>query len=116
MPRQTSQTLVLGGAPRYVVGQEQNIFERVASWAWTSRPITASQRESVTGHLVRTRHPQRRGLLPLRRQDLEANGSASFAPSGNATTGEVALTIASQWRNACSKSSAISVRTFCAFR
>jgi hypothetical protein len=41
MPRQTGHVWVLGRAPN-VVGQPQNIFERVESWAWTSRPMTVS--------------------------------------------------------------------------
>ena len=41
MPWQIGQVWLLGGAPK-VVGQPQNIFERVASWAWTSSPMTVS--------------------------------------------------------------------------
>ncbi len=40
-PRQTGQTLVFGGAPK-LVGQPQKILVRVASWQWTSRPMTGS--------------------------------------------------------------------------
>ena len=41
MPWQTGQVCALGGAAN-AVGQPQNIFERVRSWAWTSRPMTTS--------------------------------------------------------------------------
>src|ERR1039457_3942127 len=40
-PRQTGHTLVLGGAPK-LVGQPQKILVAVASWTWTSSPITGS--------------------------------------------------------------------------
>src|ERR1700743_58684 len=40
-PRQTGQTLVLGGAPK-PVGQPQKILVRVPSCTCTSRPITGS--------------------------------------------------------------------------
>jgi hypothetical protein len=42
---QTGQTRVFGssGSPgAAAVGQSQNIFEAVLSWAWTSIPITVS--------------------------------------------------------------------------
>jgi hypothetical protein len=41
MPWQTGQVWELGGAPN-LVGQPQNILERVRSWAWTSSPMTTS--------------------------------------------------------------------------
>src|SRR5580700_5268361 len=40
-PRQTGQTLVLGGSPKRVE-QEQKIFVTVKSWTCTSKPITGS--------------------------------------------------------------------------
>ena len=40
-PRQTGQTCVFGGAPNRVL-QPQKIFVSVSSWAWISRPMTAS--------------------------------------------------------------------------
>src|SRR5580704_10161552 len=40
-PRQTGQTLVLGGAPKRVE-HEQKILPTVKSWTWTSSPITGS--------------------------------------------------------------------------
>src|SRR5579872_1519451 len=40
-PRQTGQTFVFGDAPK-LVGQPQKIFVAVASWTWTSSPITGS--------------------------------------------------------------------------
>lgn len=40
-PRQTGQTLVLGGFPNFVE-QEQKIFVAVRSWTWTSSPMTGS--------------------------------------------------------------------------
>ena len=49
MPRQTGQTLVLGGAPN-AAEQPQKIFERVSSWACTSRPMTASNPSCVHAH------------------------------------------------------------------
>src|SRR5437867_7008284 len=51
MPRQTGQVWVLGGAPN-VVGQPQNIFDRVESWACTSRPMTVSYRDAAALTLV----------------------------------------------------------------
>src|SRR6185312_6972275 len=41
IPRQTGQTLVLGGAPN-LVEQPQKIFVSVSSWTCTSSPMTAS--------------------------------------------------------------------------
>jgi len=41
IPWQTGHVWLFGGAPK-LVGQPQNIFERVRSWAWTSRPMTTS--------------------------------------------------------------------------
>jgi len=41
MPRSISQAWVLGPAPNAVAAPEK-IFERVASWAWISSPITVS--------------------------------------------------------------------------
>ncbi len=40
-PRQTGQVWVFGAAPK-VARQPQNILVTVASWAWTSRPMTVS--------------------------------------------------------------------------
>jgi hypothetical protein len=37
-PRQVGQVLEFGAAPNST-GQAQNIFERVLSWTWTSRPM-----------------------------------------------------------------------------
>src|ERR1051325_7210039 len=48
IPRQTGQTLVLGGAPN-PVGQPQKILVAVASCACTSRPITDSYLASTSG-------------------------------------------------------------------
>ena len=45
-----------------------------------------------------------------------ASGSWVFAPSGKATVGEVADTMASHCSKAASKSCLIRVRTFCALR
>jgi hypothetical protein len=42
MPMQTGQTWVLGSSPLYSAEQRQNIFERVRTWEWHSRPITVS--------------------------------------------------------------------------
>jgi len=41
IPWHTGHVWVFGGAPK-VVGQPQNIFVRVVSCAWTSRPMTTS--------------------------------------------------------------------------
>src|SRR5207245_7254019 len=41
IPWQTGHVWLFGGAPK-VVGQPQNIFDRVRSCAWTSRPMTVS--------------------------------------------------------------------------
>src|SRR5438552_15448216 len=43
MPRQISQTCVLGGSLRPAIEQPQNIFDRVFGWTCTSMPITTSQ-------------------------------------------------------------------------
>src|SRR5713101_9496229 len=40
-PRQTGQTLVLGGSPKWVE-QEQKILVAVRSWTCTSNPMTGS--------------------------------------------------------------------------
>ena len=40
-PRQTGQVRVLGGSPKDS-SQPQNIFVRVLSWTWISRPMTGS--------------------------------------------------------------------------
>ena len=50
-PRQTSQTLELGGSPRFPIAQPQNILERVRGWTWTSMPITTSQGLAKRRHL-----------------------------------------------------------------
>jgi hypothetical protein len=50
MPRHTGQTRVFGSsnAPAWTrVGHEQNIFDSVFSWAWTSRPMTVSYRVPI---------------------------------------------------------------------
>src|SRR5437870_3824816 len=71
MPRQIGHVSLLGGAPN-VVGQPQNILERVASWAWTSRPMTVSYVPSAKarplavpgrGLLVGVGDAQQRGLV-----------------------------------------------------
>src|SRR3954471_9190166 len=40
-PRQTGQVRVLGSSPK-LSSQPQNIFVRVSSWTWISRPMTGS--------------------------------------------------------------------------
>ena len=47
IPWQTGHVWWFGGAPK-AVAQPQNIFERVRSCAWTSRPITVSQTGLMT--------------------------------------------------------------------
>ena len=42
-PRQIGHVVVFGAAPN-PLGQRQNIFVRVFSWTWISRPMTVSQR------------------------------------------------------------------------
>jgi hypothetical protein len=51
IPRQTSQTWVLGGAPKRVA-QPQKILLAVSRWAWTSNPITASYSSVVLLNLL----------------------------------------------------------------
>src|ERR1044072_4774332 len=41
-PRQTGQVRVFGSGPK-PDSQQQNIFVRVFSWTWISRPMTGSQ-------------------------------------------------------------------------
>src|SRR5579863_4360568 len=41
MPKQIGHTLLLGGAPK-LVGHAQKILVLVASWTWTSSPMTGS--------------------------------------------------------------------------
>src|SRR5207248_10980917 len=48
--RQTGHVRVFGAAPK-PTSQRQNIFVRVLSWTWISRPTTDSQ--SGTSHLLR---------------------------------------------------------------
>ena len=40
-PRHTGQVRVLGASPK-LSSQPQNIFVRVLSWTWISRPMTGS--------------------------------------------------------------------------
>jgi hypothetical protein len=40
-PRQTGHVRVFGGSPK-LNAHEQNIFVRVESWTWISRPMTGS--------------------------------------------------------------------------
>ena len=47
-PRQTGQTLLLGCAPK-LVGQPQKILVAVASWTWTSSPMTGSYLAIASG-------------------------------------------------------------------
>ena len=47
-PRQTGQTLVLGGAPK-LVGHPQKIFVAVESCTCTSSPMTGSYRPIISG-------------------------------------------------------------------
>src|SRR5579864_7002755 len=47
-PRHTGQTLVLGAAPK-PVGHPQKILVWVASWTWTSSPITGSYLAMTSG-------------------------------------------------------------------
>ena len=42
IPRHTGQVRVLGSSPK-LSSQPQNIFVRVASWTWISRPMTGSR-------------------------------------------------------------------------
>src|SRR5262245_57261808 len=53
--RQTGQVRVFGVAPQ-PASQRQNIFVRVFSWTWTSRPITGSQSATAIEHLLRLAH------------------------------------------------------------
>src|SRR5580692_10519195 len=50
-PRQTGQTLVLGGAPN-LLAQPQKALVSVRSWTWTSRPMTASYLARTSGESV----------------------------------------------------------------
>src|SRR3954471_23798194 len=80
--RQTGQVWLFGPPPKPFV-QRQNIFVRVFSWTWTSRPITGSHAAAVIGRLRRAyagrasperdrtqsppREPRRRGTGRSRR-------------------------------------------------
>src|SRR6266852_5464874 len=50
-PRQTGHTLEFGGSPKRVE-QPQKIFVLVASWTWTSRPMTGSYLASSSGDMA----------------------------------------------------------------
>src|SRR5689334_4848077 len=64
-PRQTGQTLVLGGAPK-LVGQPQKILVRVASWTCTSRPITGSYRAITSGDTAVVMLDAMKVIIPAR--------------------------------------------------
>src|SRR5438309_10075443 len=80
MPRQISQTWVLGGSLRPAIEQPQNIFDRVFGWTCTSMPITTSQLDNP-GHLgldfarlfVCARDSKDDVLAPLRAEHLQAD-------------------------------------------
>ena len=79
MPWQTGHVWWFGGAPK-VVAQPQNIFERVRSCAWTSRPMTVSQAGVMPGtprggHELRP--APRRARRPPRRCRRTRNSVAS---------------------------------------
>src|ERR1700675_873440 len=50
-PRQTGQTFELGASPKRVE-QPQKIFVLVASWTWTSKPMTGSYLASSSGDMA----------------------------------------------------------------
>src|SRR5580698_9221220 len=50
-PRQTGQTLVLGGDPKRLT-QPQKALVSVRSWTWTSRPMTGSYLARISGATV----------------------------------------------------------------
>src|SRR5580658_7397937 len=80
-PRQTGHTLVFGGSPKRVE-HEQNIFESVSSWTWTSSPMTGSyfaRRSSETAGLVAISRDYIRGL---RRRAARAERTYGFLTSG----------------------------------
>jgi hypothetical protein len=68
IPKHTGHTLELGAAPK-LVAHPQKIFVRVASWTWTSNPITASYFANTSGvattediSLIIGEDPERSGL------------------------------------------------------
>src|ERR1041384_6840699 len=74
-PRQTGQVSEFGGAPKRF-SHPQNIFDRVESWTWTSRPMTDSQpawAEAGRGSALATAGllpPADRGLFPVEARRL----------------------------------------------
>jgi len=109
-PRQTGQTLELGGSPKRLA-QPQNILVAVLSWTWTSRPMTGwnsgmgkwrgserrtdrrAARVKIGKLLPGVADAEEHGLVEGLGKDLEADGEAARgetageAEAGNA--GEV---------------------------
>src|SRR5213082_422882 len=99
-PRQTAHTCVLAAAPN-CVEQPQKIFERVRSWAWTSRPITGSKsaigisaalqhrRQGALGGFRRSGETQERLFLERLANQLQADGELlRIEPAGHRDPGK----------------------------
>ena len=86
-PRQTGQVRVLGSSPK-LSSQPQNIFVRVLSWTWISRPMTgsyschanASDAVEADRLLERVRRVEDAVLAERRAGDLEADRQALGEP------------------------------------
>ena len=89
-PRQTGQVRVFGGSPK-LSSQPQNIFVRVSSWTWISRPMTGSQlghrgclhgasRKSIAA-LERVGGVEQRVLAERRAGELEADRQPLAQPA-----------------------------------
>src|SRR3954453_8920354 len=88
-PRHTGQVWVFGGSPN-VSSQPQNIFVRVPSWTWISRPMTGSYSGTGRTPVESDRLPERvRGVEHLRLAErrpgeLEAARQPVDEPVGDA--------------------------------
>src|SRR3954451_17634701 len=92
-PRQTGHVRVLGSSPK-LSSQPQNIFVRVSSWTWISRPMTGSS-SGIGGGLVeadrlleRVRGVEDPVLADRRPVDLEADLQSVGQPVGDRDRGD----------------------------
>src|ERR1044071_6404507 len=92
-PRQTGHVRVLGSSPK-LSSQPQNIFVRVSSWTWISRPMTGSSSGirwapiEADGLLERVRGVEDAVLAERRAGDLEADRQALGEPVRDRDAGD----------------------------
>src|SRR5436190_9633595 len=94
-PRQTGQVRVLGSSPK-LSSQPQNIFVRVLSWTWISRPMTGSHSAiaprpaavEADRPLERVRRVENPVLAERRAGELEPGRQAVGQPVGDRDGGD----------------------------